>query len=149
MDRVELAKSAFLNGFNCTQAVLSAFAEDLELDAGTATRLAECFGGTTCNAGLPCGALLGAYLVAGLYAGRAEAEDFSAKARTERLRADLTRDFTARFGATDCRALLDADITSPEGMAAARASGALLRCREYVAYAAELTERMLREDPPA
>ena len=148
MNRVELARDAFMRGFNCTQAVLSAFSEDLELESATAARLAECFGGTVCNRSMPCGALLGAAMVAGLYAGRSEPEDGAAKARAERLRAWLYDAFSARFGGPGCRELLGADITTAEGMAQARASGALLRCGEYVAYAAELTERMLREDIP-
>ncbi|MCE5235619.1 MAG: C-GCAxxG-C-C family protein [Eubacteriales bacterium] len=145
MDRVSAALAAFQSGFHCTQAVFSAFCEDLGLERSIATRLAECFGGTVCNTGMPCGALLGAYLAIGLYAGRSEPGDLSAKFRTEALRARLAEGFTARFGAADCRTLLGCDITKKEGLEAAYTAGAMARCADFVAYAAELTDKLLRE----
>lgn len=145
MDRVSTALAAFQSGFHCAQAVFSAFCEDLGLEKALVTRLAECFGGAVCNAGLPCGALIGAYLAIGLYAGRSEPDDLLSKLRAESLRARLAEDFTARFGATDCRALLGCDITNAEGLDAAYAAGAMARCGEFVACAAELTDKLLRE----
>jgi C_GCAxxG_C_C family probable redox protein len=145
MDRIAAALASFKNGFNCTQAVFSAFSEDLGLDRASATRLAECFNGTVCNAGMPCGALLGAYLTIGLYAGRSEPDDLSAKLLAENLRAKLTDDFISRFGAADCRTLLQYNITDTVGLQEAHSSGTIANCADYVAYAAELTDRLLRE----
>lgn len=147
MDRVQQALAAFQSGFHCTQAVLLAFCEDLGLDAPTASRLAECFGGAVCNRGMPCGALLGASMVLGLYAGRSDPDDAEAKVRCEAMRAQLYAAFSARSGAADCQTLLGCDITTPQGMQDARASGAMLRCGDYVALCAELTDRLLREEP--
>jgi len=145
MDRIAAALASFRNGFNCTQAVFSAFSEDLGLDRASATRLAECFGGKVCNAGMPCGALLGAYLTIGLYVGRSEPDDISAKLRAETLRTKLTDDFISRFGAADCRTLLQYNITDAGGLQAVHSAGTIVNCADYVAYAAELTDRLLRE----
>ena len=40
-----LARANFLEGYNCAQAVLLAFAEDAGLEKDTALRLASSFGG--------------------------------------------------------------------------------------------------------
>lgn len=44
MDKKELARHKFLNGYNCAQAVLCTYAQDLGMDEETAYRLAEGFG---------------------------------------------------------------------------------------------------------
>ena len=41
----ELARSYFLEGYNCSQSVLLAFHEELGLDKETAARMASPFGG--------------------------------------------------------------------------------------------------------
>lgn len=149
MDRTETALSAFQSGLNCAQSVLLAFAEDLELDATLSTRLAECFGGRVCNrnAGMPCGALLGASMVVGLYAGRTKPDDIEAKERAEAFRARLFSKFATHFGAADCRTLLGFDLATPAGKQHMRETGTRLRCGAYVQYAAGLVEQMLREEP--
>ena len=45
VSKVELAVATFGEGFNCSQAVLSALAPDLGLDRETALRVAGAFGG--------------------------------------------------------------------------------------------------------
>ena len=44
-DKAERAKALFLEGYNCTQAVVGAFAEEIGMDFDTAVRLASGFGG--------------------------------------------------------------------------------------------------------
>lgn len=67
-------------GFNCSQIVLSSFAEDLGLDSEMANKVATCFGGGM-GSGDTCGAVTGALMVLGLkygnylpYASQAEAK---------------------------------------------------------------------------
>ena len=146
MERKEAALEAFQEGYNCTQAVLVAFAADLDMPPDAATRLGEGFGGTTCNCGMPCGALLGAIMGLGLYAGRREAEDWEASGRVERLRLRLSQAFENRFGAIECRTLLGADITTETGFMQARNEGRFLRCGEYVEGAAVLLDALLQDD---
>ena len=45
MDRGDLAKSYFLKGYNCSQAVVLAFSDRTGLDEHTAAKLASSFGG--------------------------------------------------------------------------------------------------------
>ena len=45
MSKSEKAKELFTKGYNCSQAVLGAFAEDLGMDFETAMKLSSSFGG--------------------------------------------------------------------------------------------------------
>ena len=64
-----LARANFLEGYNCAQAVLLAFAEDAGLEKNTALRLASSFGGGVGGMREMCGALSGACMAAGLLFG--------------------------------------------------------------------------------
>ena len=64
-ERAQLAIEKFSNGFNCSQAVLSVFAEDLALSEETAVSIASGFGGGARNGQL-CGAVTGAVMALGL-----------------------------------------------------------------------------------
>lgn len=45
MTRGEKAKELFLKGYNCSQAVVGAFADDLDVDFDSLIRLSSSFGG--------------------------------------------------------------------------------------------------------
>ncbi len=63
---VELAKANFKNGYNCSQAVLMAFAEELGIDAAQAAKLAQPFGAGMGGLREVCGAVSGMFMCAGL-----------------------------------------------------------------------------------
>ena len=75
MDVVDRAGSGFEEGFNCSQAVFSAWAEELGLDRETALRVATAFGGGMGHRGDTCGAVTGAFMAIGLKHGRLRADD--------------------------------------------------------------------------
>ena len=45
MSKGDIAKQNFINGYNCSQAVLLAFCEDFGLEKETALKISEPFGG--------------------------------------------------------------------------------------------------------
>ena len=55
MDNAEKAKGIFLEGFACSQAVLTAFCEELGMDKNIALKLADGFGGGMGASGTPAG----------------------------------------------------------------------------------------------
>ncbi|MBQ9485696.1 MAG: C_GCAxxG_C_C family protein [Clostridia bacterium] len=61
----ELAKNYFLQGFNCCQAVVLAFKDELGLDEETIKKLSIGFGGGLARQRLTCGAVSGMTLVLG------------------------------------------------------------------------------------
>ena len=56
--RSDKAVAIFKEGINCSQAVISSFAEDFGIDKNTALKLASGFGGGMGRTGHRCGAVL-------------------------------------------------------------------------------------------
>lgn len=144
MTRSDAAVACFRQGFSCSQAVLSAFAEDLGLDRETALRLSQPFGGGIARRADWCGALTGAFLAAGLKYGRTKAEDGAARDRTYALVNELVARFEARHGAVRCRDLLGCDIGTPAGQKEAEDRKLHQTvCEELIRDAAALLEEIL------
>jgi C_GCAxxG_C_C family probable redox protein len=150
MKRSEVAVATFKQGFNCAQAVLSAYAGLVGLELEKALRVATGFGGGLGRRGEACGAVTGAIMVLGLKFGSGGAE---AKTPEERLAErekvyELVQRFLAGFQARhqsiDCRDLLGCDISNPEGYRRARAEQLFVtRCPKFVQSAAEVLEELL------
>ncbi|HQP31462.1 MAG TPA: C-GCAxxG-C-C family protein, partial [Deltaproteobacteria bacterium] len=102
MDRALQAKRLFSDGFNCSQAVLTVFAEDFGLERTNALRLACGFGGGM-RMGGPCGAVSGACMAIGLKYGKIRAEDNEARDRTYALVKELAVRFRSLHGTVLCR----------------------------------------------
>ena len=100
MTRAERAREYFLNGYNCTQAVMLAFEDLLGLPREKLLALALPMGGGMGRLRETCGTVSGAALVLGLcFSGRSKAEVYA-----------LVQDFAARFraknGSLNCGQLL-------------------------------------------
>lgn len=116
-DTVRLAAGRFARGYNCAQAVFSAFAEEAGLSNELALKMAAPFGGGMGRSGVTCGALSGGLLALGLRYGTDRPES---KEEIYRITREFIDQFRARHGAIACRALLGYDISTPEGLEAAR-----------------------------
>jgi C_GCAxxG_C_C family probable redox protein len=142
--RPEKSVACFKEGFSCSQAVFSAFAEEEGLDRTAALKIAQPFGGGLAHRGEICGAVFGALLAIGLKHGRIRVEDLEARDRTYRLVNELMDRFRAAHGSLDCPTLLGAHIGTPDGMAAAKARNLFQTvCPQYVRTAAVLLEDIL------
>lgn len=64
--REELARQAFKEGYNCSQAMVAAFSDLMEMDKKTALRLASSFGGGMGRMREVCGAVTGMFMVVGI-----------------------------------------------------------------------------------
>lgn len=100
------AKELFLNGYNCAQAVICAFAEEIGLDEYTLRRLGSSFGGGMGRLREVCGAVSGMFVVLGLLCGYEEVGDHEAKAAHYEKVQELARRFEAENGSIICRELL-------------------------------------------
>ena len=137
MKRIGTAVNSFKSGLNCSQALLSAFSEELGLDKKTATKIASGFGGGMGCSAETCGAVTGAVMVIGLKHGD------SGKAAT--FTRELLERFRDRNGDLVCRTLLGCDISTDESMAKARKHGLFTsRCPKFVEDAAEIVEELVR-----
>jgi C_GCAxxG_C_C family probable redox protein len=142
----DLACARFEEGFSCSQAVFSAYAEQFGLDRETALKIAGGFGGGMGRMAQTCGAVTGAFMAIGLKYGAIESDDQEAKDKAY----DLVREFADRFklrhGSIICQELLGCDISKPEGLNAARDQGLFKTiCPRLVRDAAEMLEEILAE----
>lgn len=131
----QLARARYKEGFNCAEAVLRAFNEELRLDlGGDAIKIASGFGGGLGHAGCMCGALSGAVMVISLLRGRSTSDEnrdpvYSAAS-------EFHNRFRTHFGATCCRVL----NKNPFGTSEQRKS-----CYRITGETAELLAHFLAE----
>jgi len=115
MTRADEAVEIFARGYNCSQAVLSAYSGQFGMEREQALRVAGAFGagmGRMCET---CGAVTGAIMVIGLKYGKVKAEDEPAKEKAYAMARELAQEFKARNGSIVCRELLGCDMGTSEG----------------------------------
>jgi len=143
MNQIDLALSRFAEGFNCSQAVLSAYAEGM--DDETSLKIASGFGGGMGRMAETCGAVTGAMMVLGLRFGGTAPDREAKETIYARIREFADR-FKARNGSLLCRDLLGCDISTPEGYEAAKENMLVsTTCPKFVREAAEILEEVLAE----
>lgn len=140
MNRIEIAVSRFAEGFNCSQAVFSSYAEGMDEEA---LKIASGFGGGMGRMAETCGAVTGAMMVLGLRFGGAT-PDREAKERVYARVREFADRFKARNGSLDCRDLLGCDISTPDGYEMAK-NLFTTTCPKYVRDACEILEGMTKE----
>ncbi len=107
MTRTERAVAYFMEGANCAQAVMAAFADLMGMDERTALRISAPFGGGLARQREVCGAVTGMCMVAGYLYGYDELSDDAPKAEHYRLIRALCDAFRAEHeGHIVCRDLL-------------------------------------------
>ena len=107
--REELARQAFKEGYNCSQAMVAAFSDLMGMDKKTALRLASSFGGGMGRMREVCGAVTGMFMVVGILYGYDDAKDYEGKKDTYALVQELANQFKAETGSIICRELLGLD----------------------------------------
>jgi C_GCAxxG_C_C family probable redox protein len=149
VSRTHQAVAAFERDFACSQSVLSAFADPVDLDRDTALRVAAGFGGGLARSGEVCGAVAGAIMALGLrHCGTPATEPLSKEAAYPAVREFLAR-FRGLHGGVQCRELLGVDIGEPGGLERAREQGLFKsRCPVFVRDAARILEDLLPETEP-
>lgn len=145
MTKTERALELFSNNFNCSQAVLTAFAPDFGLDEKLALMLGTEFGGGARN-GEMCGAVSGALMVLGLKYGHFDSADNEQKSRAYAIAVEYTRRYKEANGSIVCRDLLGYDLTKPEELdriKAQRLFGSV--CPAAIKSAVEILEEIIAE----
>ena len=143
----EIAKNLFLEGYNCSQSVFGAFADELGIDRETAMRLTSSFGGGMGRLREVCGAVSGMFMVAGLKYGYSDPHDKTAKAQHYKRIQDLAADFRSENGSIVCRELLGLPSGPDSPVPAERTADYYKKrpCAELVKCAAEIMENYLEE----
>ena len=144
-DHAQLAKSLFLSGYNCAQAVACAFCDATGLDIDTAARMASSFGGGLGRLREVCGTVSGAALVLGIAKGYSDPKDFEAKKAHYALVQEFARRFREKNGSIVCRELLAGVGATTGGEPEARTPEYYKKrpCPDLAACAAGILDEML------
>jgi C_GCAxxG_C_C family probable redox protein len=114
-DVIQRAREIFTK-CNCSQAVLTAYGPSLGVDPSICMSAAACFGAGMGRLGKTCGALTGGLIVLGLRHGKEMQDDPQRGRDTVYARVQkLVSQFEAKHGSSECRALTNCDMTTPEG----------------------------------
>lgn len=146
-EKTRHANERFKSGFNCSQSVLSAFAEDFGLSRDSCLRLASPFGSGIARMQETCGAVTGALMAIGLKYGKGENGTEDDKTIAYRQSQFLVNEFKKRNTTICCRQLLDGyDMNSPQEMAKIMELDLYNNyCLKYSQDAVEITETILSD----
>lgn len=103
----EKAVELFLEGYNCAQSVIGAYADELEIEKETLFRLTSSFGGGMGRLREVCGAVSAMFMVAGVKKGYITPNDDKTKEQHYTLIQELGHKFRDENGSIICRELLD------------------------------------------
>ena len=106
MDHSKKAVELFKSGYNCSQAVFGAYAEELGLSLDTAMKISSSFGGGMGRLREVCGTLTGTIMVLGMLEGGYEPKDNTGKAEHYKNIQELSEEFRKQNGSIICRELL-------------------------------------------
>ena len=150
MSRAKRAKEYFKNGYNCSQAVVLAFADLMGLDETTLLKIAQPFGGGLGRLRLTCGAVSGMCAVVGLLYAKGENTSEN-KLQTYAIVQELCAKFQEENGSLICAELLSgASVKTTVGGVAEERTQAYYKkrpCAELVYIAAQILEDYVNEHP--
>ena len=150
MTKGDLAYEKFLKGYNCSQAVASAFADEIGMDEETVVRLAGGFGGGMGRLREVCGTFSGIVMVMSMLYGYSAPEDTATKKELYERIQDIAAQFKDDNGSIVCRELLGLQKAEGSPIPEARTPEYYKKrpCSELCRYAADLLEQYIRDNPP-
>lgn len=149
MSKGDIAKQNFMNGYNCSQAVLLAFCEDFGLEKETALKISEPFGGGMGRMREVCGTVTGMFMVIGLAMGNDNSKDNTTKKNVYKSVQELAAKFKEDNGSIICRELLGLQKANKESYVPSERTTEYYKkrpCPELCKYAADILEDYLKEE---
>ena len=145
-EKSEKAKELFKSGYNCSQAVLGVFCEELGLDFETAMKLASSFGGGMGRMREVCGTVSGMFMAAGLAFASASDSALEKGEHYKRIQ-ELAKRFRDKNGSIICRELLQGIESSTTPTPSERNQSYYKKrpCVELVGDSVEIFEEFLKE----
>ena len=150
MTRGDLARELFKEGYNCSQAVTLAFADELEargISREMAAGIASSFGGGFGRLREVCGCVSGMALVCGALEGYTDPKAAAEKQDHYKRIQELVATFKDENGSYICRELLAGINTDTTPVPEARTQSYYKKrpCAELAACAADILEKHLKE----
>lgn len=149
MTRREAAMENFKKGYNCSQAIVLAFADMLPVDRTLLLRLASSFGGGMGRLREVCGSVSGMFMIAGLLYGYDGPETGQIKAEHYAGIQELAKRFEEKHGTIICREMLGLSVRHDVPIPEARTAEYYKKrpCAEIIGDAAEILDQYIREHP--
>lgn len=141
------ARELFCAGYNCAQAVFTAFSDVTKMDEKEALRLSSSFGGGMGRLRETCGAVTGMFMVIGALKGYDDIIDKTVIAEHYQRVQNLAQRFKAKFDTICCRELLQGLQTTAGPVPTERDAEFYKKrpCLIYVETAAEILDEFLAE----
>jgi len=144
------AMDFFKKGYNCSQSVFMAFADQFEMDEMTAARLSSSFGGGMGRLREVCGSVTGMFMVAGMLYGYDDPEADKAKAEHYQRIQELAALFTKQNNSIICRDLLGLEKQGPDDYHPSKRTDEYYQtrpCEELVGMAAAYMDEYIKKHP--
>ncbi len=138
----EIAKKYFLQGFNCCQAVVLAFKDELKLSEEEIKKITIGFGGGLARQRLTCGAVSGMAMVLGAL--KSDGQD---KAAAYAMIKNACDDFKAETGSIICAEMLSGEILKDKSTVPEERSPEYYKkrpCADLCYLAAEIAEKYVK-----
>ena len=113
--KAEKAIGFFNADLNCAQSVLTAYAEELDIDPELALSVSCGFGGGMGRLQETCGAVTGAFMVLGIHNCKRIKDNKERKEKTYAMIQEFSEKFKSLHGTMNCRLLLNCDLRTEEG----------------------------------
>ena len=149
MTRKEKAIELFKSGYNCSQAVVLAFSDLVDIDEKTLIKLANPFGGGMSRLREVCGAFSGIAMIMGLLYGYDNVDNIEDKKAIYEEVQSLATKFEKKNGSIICRQLLNLDVKHDNPNPSVRTNEYYQKrpCPEIVGSAAEILEEYIEKHP--
>ena len=136
----------FQDGYNCAQAVLYAYCDEVGLDPQLALKLSCGFGAGMGRSEEVCGAVTGGIMVLGARFGRGRTEEKAAMEKTYARTRELMSLFKERHGSYICRELLQGcDLMSEQGQKQFHENDLLNQtCKPCVQSVVEIVKELIK-----
>lgn len=146
-ERGLIARNYFLEGFNCSQAVVLAFSDLISLPKDALLCASSSFGGGMGRLREVCGAVSGMFLVLGYLRGYSDPKDYEGKKRLYSEIQELAGIFTSEYGSIVCKELL-VGVPNTDGTVPEKRSDEYYKkrpCPEQIEFAAKILHEFLQK----
>jgi C_GCAxxG_C_C family probable redox protein len=151
MTHKEKAKQLYNEGYHCAQALVGAYADDFGYNPQNVMKLSTCFGSGMRHGGL-CGCISSALMICGMVYGGKDPFDNELEIHGNKMAEKFFERFKEKTGGKFlCCELLDADISTPDGMAKAHTDGRTKKiCPQLLDISIDVLDELLeicKNDP--